>query len=100
MVKSAIFSAIEVNYVSKWLDEIIQEDEFGCFANFNKIDGEFKSFLDEEGKNLLKRYNLALENHLHLAYFSLMPKILHLGIKMGMDLQYYLSEDFLGLLSV
>ncbi len=99
MVKSAIFSAIELRYLPNWKDELTQNDDFDFFATAQKEKAKLNDFLNEEGKDTFWRYTIALENYYDQMYHTLLSRIIHLGVKMGMDLQESLDTEFDGLLT-
>ena len=99
MVKSAIFSAIEMRYLPNWKNEMAKIDNFGYLAEHRKYKAQLEELLEKNAKKILTSCIIELENYYDEMYNTLLYRIIHLGIKMGMDLQESLREEIYGLLA-
>ena len=94
MEKSNIYNLLDNGLLHKWKESIEEtESDTWFFTRVQETLGELEKGLNEQEKELLKSYSLAIENKLDYIYYNLKIKILNLGIKIGMELENSFVED-------
>lgn len=93
MEKSKIYDLLGDSLLHKWKDKIEEtESDTWFFTRVQEVFAELEKELNEQEKDLLKSYSLALENKIDYIYYNLKIKILNLGIKIGMELEKSFAE--------
>lgn len=94
MEKSKIYDLLDSKLLHEWRDKVEKaESDTWFFTNEKKEFNELYEKLDEQEKELLKSYSLAIENKLDYIYYNLKIKILNYGIKIGMEIEKSFSEQ-------
>ena len=93
MEKSEIYNLLDGELLHKWKNKIEETESNTWFfmraqETFDKLEKE----LNEQEKELLRLYSLAIENKLDYIYYNLKIKILNYGIKIGMELEKFFTE--------
>lgn len=93
MEKSKLYDLLDIGILRKWRDRIEKaESETWLFTSEQDTFQELITALDENGKELLTSYLLAIENRMDEIHYNLKIKILNLGIKIGMELERSFAE--------
>lgn len=93
MEESKIYDLLGDSLLDKWRDKIeATESKTWFFTRVQEAFDELSKELNEEEKELLKSYSLAIENKLDYIYYNLKIKILNFGIKIGMELEKSFAE--------
>lgn len=94
MEKSKIYDLLDSKLLHEWRDKVEKaESDTWFFAKEKAVFNELYEKLDEQEKELLKSYSLAIENKLDYIYYNLKIKILNYGIKIGMEIEKSFSEQ-------
>lgn len=94
MENSTIYDLLDSGLLLKWKDRIEEtECDSWFFAKAKEAFEELEKELNEQEKGLLKSYSLAIENKLDYIYYNLKIKILHFGIKIGIELEKSFAEE-------
>lgn len=93
MEKSKIYDLLDGELLHKWKDKIEETERDTCFfTNVQETLTELAKTLNEDEKQLLKSYTLAIENKLDYIFYNLKIKLLNFGIKIGMELEKSFAE--------
>ena len=92
---SYLFDLIEVSYLNKFCDKVMQEDDLDYGAKAEEAKKNLSEGLTDEQKKLFNLFALNLENRIDTVHFALEDRVLCIGVKIGMELQkVFDSENF------
>ena len=93
MENSNIYDLLEHTLIKKWQQELDDEDECRFRKTMHENEETIKASLNEKQIELLKLFEVSINNYLDFIYYELNKKILNYGIQIGMQLQHAFSEQ-------
>lgn len=98
MEDSILYSLVDVNNIYRWVEQAKKEDTFFAKQEQEALE-ELKAGCPDIDEKLLRLYYLAIQNRVGSINHRVQAKILHLGVKIGMQLQAdfaeYMEDDFI-----
>lgn len=98
MEYSILYSLVDVNNVYRWQRQAEKEGRFFMMQEQKALE-ELKAGCPDIDEKLLRLYYLAIQNRVGNINHKVQAKILHLGVKIGMQLQAdfaeYTEDDFI-----
>ena len=89
---SSILYIIEDAYFDKWYKEIAKADKGNHLETMQKNEKLLQEKITDENKEILNKYIRSADYYYEIRLFEMCEKVLHEGIKIGMDIQKILSE--------
>lgn len=93
MESSYIYDLLEHALIKKWREEIEAKDNLGFIKAMHDDENVLKATLNEKQIELLKHFEISVNNYLDEIYYEINIKILNFGIKVGMQLQQAFCEQ-------
>ena len=93
MENSNIYDLLEHTLIQQWRKELEDMDELGFIKIMRECEEEIKATLDENQIELLKFFEVSINNYLDNLYYMINHKILNYGIQIGMQLQQAFFEQ-------
>ena len=93
MENSNIYDLLEHTLIQQWRKELEDMDELGFIKIMRECEEEIKATLDENQIELLRFFEVSINNYLDNLYYMINHKILNYGIQIGMQLQQAFFEQ-------
>ena len=98
MEDSILYSLVDVNNIYRWKKQAEKEEAFYVRKEQKALEA-LKAGCSEIDEKLLTLYSIAVENRILNINNRVQTKVLHLGVKIGMQLQAdfaeYTEDDFI-----
>lgn len=92
-IEAIIYDLLDSKLLHEWKDKIEEtEHDTWFFTRAQEAFEKLEKELNDQEKELLKSYSLAIENKLDYIYYNLKIKILSFGIKIGIELEKAFAE--------
>ncbi len=90
---SSILYIIEDAYFDRWLNKIAKTDEGNHHKTMLECEKLLKEKVADKNKEILNKYICSADCYYEIRLFEMCEKVLHEGIKIGMDIQKIISEQ-------